>query len=191
MCASSLNAGNTTVTVRPPYIGSQAFLAGHASPAPGRTIAHGLRRNRGYAVAVMRTAVLAPPVTDTLDRDAFERAWHGVHGGDVATPTPATSAHLTISRNSPGDFQDRQVYVWVDDESWGKIKYGQPLSREIALGPHRIRVNNTLFNDTLTFTARPGEHVRVRCRNGMPRAGWLLLVFLHATYLRVKLEREA
>ena len=34
----------------------------------------------------MRTAVLAPPVTDTLDRDAFERAWHGVHGGDVATP---------------------------------------------------------------------------------------------------------
>ena len=108
----------------------------------------------------------------------------------AATPTPATSAHLTISRNTPGDFQDRQVYVWVDDESWGKIKYGRPLSREIPPGPHRIRVNNTLFNDTLTFTARPGEHVRVRCHNGMPRAGWLLLVFLHATYLRVKLERE-
>ena len=56
---------------------------------------------------------------------------------------------------------------------------------------HRIRANNTLFNDTLEFTARPGEHVRVRCHNGMPKAGWLLLVLLHATYLLVKLEREA
>ena len=145
-----------------------------------------------YAGAVMRTAVQAPPVSDTLlDREAFERAWHGVPGGEGATPTPATSAQLTISRNTAGDFQDRQVYVWVDDESWGKIKYGRLLSREIALGPHRIRVNNTLFNDTLTFTARPGEHVRVRCHNGMPRAGWLMFLFLHVTYLIVKLEREA
>ena len=73
----------------------------------------------------------------------------------------------------------------------GQDKYGRPLSREIAAGTHRIRANNTLFNATLDFTARPGEHVRVRCHNGMPKAGWLLLVLLHATYLRVKLEREA
>ena len=140
----------------------------------------------------MRTAILAPPVTDTLlDRESFERAWHGVPGGEAATPAPATSSQLTISRNSSGDFQDRQVYIWVDGESWGKIKYGRPLSREIPAGRHRIRANNTLFNATLDFTARPGEHVRVRCHNGMPRAGWLLLVLLHATCLVVKLEREA
>jgi hypothetical protein len=140
----------------------------------------------------MRTATQAPPVTDTLfDRESFERAWQGVPGGEAATPAPATSAQLTISRNSSGDFQDRQVYIWVDGESWGKIKYGRPLSREIPAGRHRIRANNTLFNATLDFTARPGEHVRVRCHNGMPKAGWLLLVLLHATYLRVKLEREA
>jgi hypothetical protein len=140
----------------------------------------------------MRTAVLAPPVTtDTLlDRESFERAWHGGPGGEAATPAPATTL-LTISRNTSGDFQDRQVYIWVDGESWGKIKYGRPLTREIPAGAHRIRANNTLFNDTLEFTARPGEHVRVRCHNGMPKAGWLLLVLLHATYLLVKLEREA
>ena len=68
---------------------------------------------------------------------------------------------------------------------------GRPVTREIPPGPHRIRVNNTLFNDTLSFTARPAEHVRVRCHNGMPRAGWLMLLFFHATYLLVKLEREA
>jgi hypothetical protein len=140
----------------------------------------------------MRTVALAPPDTDTLfDRETFDRAWRGVAGGDGDAPTPATSATLTISRNTAGDFQDRQVYLWVDDESWGKIKYGWPVTREIPPGPHRIRVNNTLFNDTLSFTARPAEHVRVRCHNGMPRAGWLMLLFFHATYLLVKLEREA
>ena len=169
---------------------------GGAAAAPGpaaATITHAPGPlTAAVSCNVMPTAVFTPPVSDTLlDREEFERAWQGVPGGESATPTPATSAHLTISRNTAGDFQDRQVYVWVDGESWGKIKYGHPLSREIAPGPHRIRVNNTLFNDTLTFTARPGEHVRVRCHNGMPRAGWLLLVFLHATYLRVKLEREA
>ncbi|MGE0362312.1 MAG: hypothetical protein AB7H93_10800 [Vicinamibacterales bacterium] len=140
----------------------------------------------------MRTAVVEPPVPETLiDRDTFERAWHGVPGAATRSPVPATSATLTITRDTAGDFQDRQVYVWVDDESWGKIKYGRPLSREIPPGTHCIRVNNTLFNDRLTFTARPGEHVRVRCHNGMPRVGWLMFLFLHATYLLVKLEREA
>ena len=138
----------------------------------------------------MRT-VLAPPATDTLlDRETFERAWHGVPGGQAATPTAALHAQLTISRNTAGDFQDRQVYIWVDGESWGKIKYDIPMTAEIAAGPHTIRVNNTLFNDTLQFVATPSEHVRVRCRNGMPSAGWLMFLLLHATYLRVKLERE-
>lgn len=140
----------------------------------------------------MRTAVLAPPVTDTLlDRETFERAWRGAPGGDAPALTPATSAQLTIARHSEGDFQDRQVYLWVDGESWGKIKYGHALTREIPAGTHVIRANNTLFTRTLSVTARPGEHVRVRCHNGMPRAGWLMLVFLHATYLLVTLEREA
>jgi hypothetical protein len=139
----------------------------------------------------MRTGVVAPPATDTLfDREAFERAWLGVAGGDLAAPTPATSAQLTISRNTSGDFQDRQVYLWVDGESWGKIKYGRAITREIRPGPHVIRANNTLFSHTLTVAARAGEHVRVRCHNGMPRAGWLMMMFLHVTYLRVKLERE-
>ena len=137
----------------------------------------------------MRTGVLAPPVTDTLlDRDAFERAWRGVPVGDP--PVPASSAQLTVSRNTSGDFQDRQVYLWVDGESWGKIKYGHAITREVPAGSHVIRANNTLFSHTLAVAARPGEHVRVRCHNGMPRAGWLMMMFLHVTYLRVKLERE-
>ena len=136
-------------------------------------------------LALERTVLdrLRPPRT-------HERRWRGDvedagHRGGVAG-----RAQLTIVRNAPYDFRDRQVYVWVDGESWGKIKYDVPLTAEIAAGPHTIRVNNTLFNDRLTFVATPGEHVRVRCSNGMPLGGWLMLLLLHATYLRVKLERQ-
>jgi hypothetical protein len=37
----------------------------------------------------------------------------------------------------------------------------------------------------------PGEHVRLKTGNGFPRAGWLLMMVLHVTYLLVRLERES
>jgi hypothetical protein len=42
----------------------------------------------------------------------------------------------------------------------------------------------------VAFDVQPGEHVRLRTGNGFPRAGWLLMMVLHVTYLRVRLERE-
>jgi hypothetical protein len=135
-------------------------------------------------------AAIAPPVTEPLfDRDSFERAWHGVSGGEAASPTPAASAQLTIHRDAPGDIADRQIHLWVDGEAWGKIRHGRPITREIPSGHHRIRANNTLFNDTLEFTAVPGEHIQVQCSNRIPAGGWLMMAFIHVTYLRVRLER--
>jgi len=126
-----------------------------------------------------------------IDLQSAGRTWRAAHD-DIGSPSgDAGRAQLTLIRNAPHDFRDRQVYLWVDGEPWGKIRYGVPLTAEISAGPHTLRVNNTLFNDTLQFVARPGEHVRVRCTNGMPAGGWLMLLLLHATYLRVKLEREA
>jgi len=69
---------------------------------------------------------------DVLDLEALERAWNG-----------ATT--LTVLRNGNGDFQDRQVFLYVDDELWGKVKYGRPVSREIPPGHHKVRAFNTLF----------------------------------------------
>ena len=65
------------------------------------------------------------------------------------------------------------------------------LTAEIAPGPHAIGVKNTLFNSRLSFVATPGEHVRVRCTNGMPPDGCRMLLLRHATCLRVTLGREA
>ncbi len=138
----------------------------------------------------MPKAILAPVVDDVLDIEALERAWHGTASGDRQEAPPVKSAQLTIARNTTGDFQDRQVFLYVDGELWGKVKYGKPVTREIAPGRHTVRAFNTLFSHTIEVDAVSGEHVRLRCSNGMPTAGWLLMVFLHVTCLFVKLERE-
>jgi hypothetical protein len=135
-------------------------------------------------------AVVTDVVTEALELDELERAWHGPSSGDGRATARINSAQLTISRNGAADFQDRQVYLFVDDEPWGKVKYGTAVSREIAPGRHRIRAFNTLLSHTIEIDAVPGEHVRLRCTNGMPTVGWLMMIFLHVTALRVKLERE-
>ena len=138
----------------------------------------------------MAQTLLDTVVEDVLDLDAIYRAWHGSHAGSRLAPTVVRDAQLTITRNTPNDFQDRQVYLFVDDEPWGKVKYNQPLTRDIKPGRHRVRAFNTLFSHTLEVDVAPGEHVRLRCSNGMPKSGWLLMVFLHVTFLLVRLERE-
>jgi hypothetical protein len=78
----------------------------------------------------------------------------------------------------------------VDDEPLGKIRYGQAISRTIEPGMHKVRAFNTLLTREITVEAAPGEEVRLKCGTGMPTAGWLMMVFLHVTYLRVWLERD-
>lgn len=129
-------------------------------------------------------------VDDVLDLDAIYRAWHGPHPGAGPAAAGIRDTQLTINRNTANDFQDRQVYVFLDEEPWGKVKYGQPMTRDITPGHHRVRAFNTLFSHTMEIDVAPGEHVRLRCSNGMPKSGWLLMVFLHVTFLLVRLERE-
>ena len=128
-------------------------------------------------------------IDDALSVEELERAWHGPVSGDGRSAAKINNAQLTISRNGAADFQDRQVYLFVDDEPWGKVRYGKAVTREIAPGRHRVRAFNTLFSHTIEVNALPGEHVRLHCTNGMPTAGWLMMIFLHVTALRPRLEQ--
>lgn len=132
-------------------------------------------------------AVLNDPEVVTFDRADFERAWQrDADASKRVTVVPPTA--ITINRNSPHDFQDRQIYLWIDDEPLGKIRYGAAITRSVAPGRHTVRAFNTLFTRTLSVDVAPGEETRVRCGTGMPTAGWLMMVLLHVTYLRVWLE---
>jgi hypothetical protein len=136
------------------------------------------------------------PVTTTiieeelLDREEFERAWHGAADHAKKEISKINQAQLTVTRNSSSDCQDRQVYLYVDGELWGKVKYGRPVTREIPPGRHKVRAFNTMFSHTVEIDAVPGEHVKLRCTNGLAKAGLLTFIFFHFTALTVRLERE-
>jgi hypothetical protein len=137
---------------------------------------------------------VSPVVIDTPDvaeftRDDFDRAWQLEADAPSRRHLQPETA-IVLQRNSPHDFQDRQIYVFVDGEAIGKIRYGHLLSHPIEPGEHTVRVFNTLMSQTITVKAAPGEQVRLQCGNGMPTAGWLMMIFLHVTYLRVWISRE-
>ena len=130
-------------------------------------------------------------IDHSLTLEELERAWQGPDSGDGPVTAKLYNAQLTITRHGAADFQDRQVYLFVDEEPWGKVRYGKAVTREIAPGRHRVRAFNTLFSHTIEVYALHGEHVRVHCTNGMPTIGWLMMIFLHVTALKPVLEREA
>ena len=133
--------------------------------------------------------ILQRPDVDVFTPDDFARAWQR----DTDAPrhvriTPETE--IVVRRNSPHDFQDRQIYLWIDEEPLGKIRYGDAISRPIEPGRHTVRVFNTLVSRTITVDAAPGEQVRLQTGTGLPTAGWLMMIFLHVSYLKVWLARE-
>ena len=99
-------------------------------------------------------------------------------------------AVLTVRRTAPDDVQDRQVYLSVDGEAWVTLLYGREVTRELGPGSHTLKANNTLVRKTVTFDARPGEHVRFQCINRAHWTGMLFMAFLGAAVLTVRLERE-
>ncbi len=133
--------------------------------------------------------VLDDPAVGLFPREDFERAWQL----DASAPRRAVvvpDTTIIVSRRSPHDFQDRQIYLWIDGDPLGKIRYGQAISRTIEPGRHTVRAFNTLLTREITVDAAPGEEVRLNCGTGMPTVGWLMMMFLHVTYLRVWIERE-
>jgi hypothetical protein len=135
------------------------------------------------------TAVLDDPAVGVLAREDFERAWQ-LDGSAPRRANVIPDTTIIVTRSSPNDFQDRQIYLWIDDEALGKIRYGQAISKPIEPGRHTVRAFNTLFTREITVDAAPGEQVRLTCGTGMPPAGWLMMIFLHVTYLRVWIERD-
>ncbi|MEZ5288555.1 MAG: hypothetical protein R2712_27860 [Vicinamibacterales bacterium] len=153
------------------------------------------RQPRPWRVGVAEPAPPdAPSMRDPLvpidDVSVLVRAYYGTVDTPPEAPTTVRDAQITVARQFPDDFQDRQIFLFVDDQPWEKVRYGQSVTRPVAPGRHRVRAFNTLFSRTLEIDVRPGEHVRLRCGNGFPRAGWLLMMVLHVTYLRVRLERD-
>jgi hypothetical protein len=99
-------------------------------------------------------------------------------------------ARLTVARQSPDDVRIRQLVVSIDGESAGTLMYGESLTRDLAPGPHRLRIHNTLVWKTVHVELAEGEHARF---TGVNRAGfgtYSMVGLLGAGPLYVSIRRE-
>jgi hypothetical protein len=97
-------------------------------------------------------------------------------------------ASVTIARTDRSDFGDRQLIVTLDNERLGDLMFGGSISRDVAPGPHTLRISNTLVWKTLSFDVKPAEQVRFLAINRPGKLTYPLLVVFGAgpLYLTVK-----
>jgi hypothetical protein len=108
----------------------------------------------------------------------------------VSHPDRDSMAWLTVRRTSDEDIQERELYVSLDGQRLGILRYGDLATVAISPGRHELRVHNTLSRKTTAFDAAPRQHVRFRTANvrGKGFAYWAL--FVGAALMWTLLERE-
>jgi hypothetical protein len=84
-------------------------------------------------------------------------------------------AQLIVARTLEKDVGHRQVYVELDGQRIATLLVGERVTRDLAPGPHRLKLDNTLVTKTFQFDAVPGRPVEYRFAN---RAGRFVLPFL-------------
>lgn len=96
---------------------------------------------------------------------------------------------VTIARTHASDVGMRQLVITLDGERLGDLLYGESMQRDVAPGPHRLRVSNTLVWKTLPFDVKPGEQVRFEAINRAGRLTFPLLVLIGAGPLYLTVTR--
>jgi hypothetical protein len=105
------------------------------------------------------------------------------------------TAFITVRRQSKEDVGYREIYVSLDGESLGILRFGDVITRETTPGPHRLQAHNTLFWKTLEFTLAVDERASFIAIN---RAGFgtysvlaFFIGFLGAGPFYLTFERES
>lgn len=104
-----------------------------------------------------------------------------------------STARVTITRNSPGDAQERQVVVSIDGRHVATLMYGDAVTTEIEPGPHKLRAHNTLVWKTRRFSLDAGAEARftVINRPGGSTSGLLTILGARPLYLTLIEESDA
>lgn len=115
--------------------------------------------------------------TQLDDVEFWERIWR-MHPSSV-----------TIARTHATDVGLRQLVITLDGERLGDLLFGESMQRDVAPGPHRLRVSNTLVWKTLEFDVKPGEQVRFEAINRAGKLTYPMLLILGAGPLYVSVKR--
>ena len=115
--------------------------------------------------------------TQLDDVEYWERVWR------------MRPASVTIARTHASDVRMRQLVITLDGEPLGDLLFGESVQRDVAPGPHRLRVSNTLVWTTLEFEVKPGEQVRFEAINRAGKLTYPLLVIFGAAPLYLTVRR--
>ena len=115
--------------------------------------------------------------TQLDDVEYWERVWR------------LRPSSVTIARTSASDVGLRQLVITLDGERLGDLLFGESVQRDVAPGPHRLRVSNTLIWKTLEFDVKPGEQVRFEAINRAGKITYPLLVLFGAAPLYLTVRR--
>ena len=103
------------------------------------------------------------------------------------TSTP--SARITVSRQSPHDVGEREIFVSIDGTELAILRNGESAARDVAPGAHELRAHNTLFRKRQALTLAPGEHARFLVVNRIGWGSYTMMTLLGAGPLYLTLER--
>ena len=106
--------------------------------------------------------------------------------GDQVERVPAAVA---ITRTSKEDFGSRQLEVSIDGERVATLMFGDSIRREVAPGPHRLRIHNTLVWKTVAFTLEPNQQIFFEAVNTAGPGTYLMMLVVGIGPLYVKINR--
>jgi hypothetical protein len=99
-------------------------------------------------------------------------------------------SHITVSRTSQEDVQQRQIIVELDGQPFSILMYGQSASSSVAPGHHVLHVDNTWNKRQLEFDLAPGENAKFRTVSRPGRLSWFLVAMFSFGPMYVSVERE-
>ena len=96
---------------------------------------------------------------------------------------------MTVTRRSPNDVKQRQVFVSVDGERFAVLNFGESASRELAPGRHVHRAHNTLVWKTIECELAPGEQAQFSVVNRPGFGTYAMLSLLGTGPIYLTFER--
>jgi hypothetical protein len=102
-----------------------------------------------------------------------------------------SSSHLTISRHSPEDVQNRPVIIKLNGERIATLMYGQSVSREIEPGRHSLLIDNTWEKKKLEFELFPGSDASFQVINKAGRLTNFMVALIGSGPLYVEIRRDS
>jgi hypothetical protein len=100
------------------------------------------------------------------------------------------TSRVVLTRRSPNDVKQRQVFVSMDGETIATLLFGDAVAVDATPGRHVLRAHNTLVWKTITIDLKPGEEARFTIVNRPGVGTYAMLSLLGTGPIYLTFERE-